>query len=155
MTCWAVILFSLQKIDDLPDICFSFLWRIIFSSKLSDVQKVAKSFFGTIRWTHPKFSIFHHLMFFDGPQKLMSFDGPKSRFSPLKISWCLQQFSKFSPLKTSCLLKDPPPDQNNMSVMSNNGPKTSCHLIDPWWFYVSTKRYECTKGSCLLMDPSF
>ena len=37
-------------------------------------------------------------------------------------------FSKFSPLKTSCLLMDRLLDQN---LMSNNGPKTSCHLIDP------------------------
>jgi hypothetical protein len=35
--------------------------------------------------------IFHHLMSFDGPKNLVAFDGPKSRFSPFKIS-CLLRF---------------------------------------------------------------
>ena len=39
--------------------------------------------------------LFHHLMSFDGPKNLTSFNGPKSRFSPFKIS-CLMSANLFS-----------------------------------------------------------
>ena len=56
--------------------------------------------------------ICHHLMSFDGPKNLMSFDEPKPRFSPVKISCLLMDpictyIFKVFPSKTSCLLMDP------------------------------------------------
>ena len=121
---------------------------------------------------NPILPIFHLLMCFDVPKQLMLFD-PNQDFRLSKShvfwwthwvhykTWGLLGFSKFSPLKTSCLLMDPLLDQN---LMCNNGPKTSCRFMDPWWFsgsinrhevFGSTGRHECTKNSCLLMDPDF